>query len=191
MAIRIDRIVTRGGDGGQTSLGDGVRVPKDCARIEALGALDEANATIGLLRGVLPPGRDATFIAWVQGLLFDIGGALCMPATPPRALPHAAAALEAMEGEVERLRADIPPLRSFILPGGTPAASHAHVARTVVRRAERRVATLAQAEEIGTDIPACMNRLSDYLFVLGRHLNDNGAGDLTWTPATPPPSACG
>ncbi|ATU72018.1 ATP:cob(I)alamin adenosyltransferase [Komagataeibacter rhaeticus] len=188
MTIRIDRIVTRGGDRGETALGNGTRVPKDCARIEALGALDEANATIGLLRATLPAGRNATFIAWVQGLLFDIGGALCMPASPPRALPHAAAALDAMEGEVERLRADIPPLRSFVLPGGTPAAAHAHLARTVVRRAERRLVTLARAEDIGTDMPACLNRLSDYLFVLGRHLNANGAEDLTWAPAAPPPA---
>ncbi|GAN98902.1 cobalamin adenosyltransferase [Komagataeibacter xylinus NBRC 13693] len=187
MAIRIDRIVTRGGDRGQTALGNGDRVPKDSARIEALGALDEANAVIGLLRGTLPEGRNATFIAWIQGLLFDIGGAVCMPASPPRPLAHAAAALKAMETEIERLRTDIPPLRSFILPGGTPAAAHAHLARTVVRRAERRLATLARGEDIGTDIPACMNRLSDYLFVLGRHLNDNGKADLTWAPATPPP----
>ncbi|BAK83354.1 cob(I)yrinic acid a,c-diamide adenosyltransferase [Komagataeibacter medellinensis] len=188
MTIRLDRIVTRGGDRGETALGNGARVPKDCARIEALGALDEANATMGLLRGSLPAGRNATFIAWVQGLLFDIGGAVCMPAHPPRALPHGMDAVRAMEGEVERLRADIPPLRSFVLPGGTPAGAHAHLARTVVRRAERRLATLARTEEIGTDIPACMNRLSDYLFVLGRHLNNNGADDLTWTPATPPPA---
>ncbi|MBE7729534.1 cob(I)yrinic acid a,c-diamide adenosyltransferase [Komagataeibacter sp. FXV3] len=187
MTIRIDRIVTRGGDTGQTSLGNGERVAKDSARIEALGALDEANAIIGLLRGTLPAGRNATFIAWLQGLLFDIGGAICMPAKPPRPLPHAAAALQAMEHEIERLRADIPPLRSFILPGGTPAAAHAHLARTVVRRAERRLATLARQDDIGTNIPACMNRLSDYLFVLGRHLNDNGAADLTWAPASPPP----
>ena len=189
MTIRIDRVVTRGGDRGETALGNGARVPKDCARIEVLGALDEANATLGLLRGSLPAGRNATFIAWLQGLLFDIGGAVCMPTIPPRAVPHAVQAVSAMEAEVERLRADIPPLRSFILPGGTPAAAHAHLARTVVRRAERRLATLAREESLGADMPACMNRLSDYLFVLGRHLNGNGAHDLTWTPATPPPAS--
>lgn len=187
MTIRIDRIVTRGGDTGQTSLGNSDRVAKDSTRIEALGALDEANAVIGLLRATLPVGRNATFIAWVQGLLFDIGGVICMPATPPPPLPHAATALEAMENEIARLRDGVPPLRSFVLPGGTVPAAHAHLARTVVRRAERRLTTLARQEDIGTDIPACMNRLSDYLFVLGRHLNDDGAKDLTWQPASPPP----
>lgn len=187
MSIRIDQIVTRGGDTGQTSLGNGERVAKDAIRIEALGALDEANAVIGLLRATLPEGRNARFIAWVQGLLFDVGGAICIPASPPRALPHAAKALQAMEDEVAVLRAQVPPLRSFILPGGTTAAAHAHLARTVVRRAERRLTTLARQEDIGTDIPACLNRLSDYLFVLGRHLNNNGMDDLTWAPASPPP----
>ncbi|GAB6966469.1 cob(I)yrinic acid a,c-diamide adenosyltransferase [Komagataeibacter kakiaceti JCM 25156] len=187
MTIRIDRIVTRGGDTGQTSLGDGERVAKDSVRIEALGALDEANAVIGLLRATLPEGRDATFVAWVQGLLFDIGGSICMPATPPPPLPHATAAVTAMENEITRLRASIPPLRSFVLPGGTQAAAHAHLARTVVRRAERRLATLARQAAVAPDLSACMNRLSDYLFILGRHLNDDGARDLTWRPATPPP----
>ncbi|AZV38411.1 ATP:cob(I)alamin adenosyltransferase [Komagataeibacter xylinus] len=189
MSIRIDRVVTRGGDTGQTALGNGTRVAKDSVRIEALGALDEANAVIGLLRASLPAGRNARFIAWLQGLLFDIGGVVCMPGQPPRPLAQGAVAVTAMEAEVEHLRAHIPPLTSFVLPGGTMAAAHAHLARTVVRRAERRLATLARSEDIGAAIPACMNRLSDYLFMLGRHLNENGADDLTWAPASPPPAA--
>ncbi|GBQ89567.1 cobalamin adenosyltransferase [Gluconacetobacter johannae DSM 13595] len=188
MSIRIDRIVTRGGDGGQTSLGDGTRVDKTCPRIEALGAVDEANATIGVLRlHVAPSSPDATCLARVQSLLFDIGGVLCVP--EPGA-PDAGAdnfrggddAVTALEDATERLRARQEPLHSFVLPAGSAGAAHAHLARTVVRRAERRVLALRREAAISPSVLRCLNRLSDYLFVLARHLNDDGRQDVLWEP---------
>ncbi|MBE7618715.1 cob(I)yrinic acid a,c-diamide adenosyltransferase [Gluconacetobacter entanii] len=185
MAIRIDRVVTRGGDRGQTSLGNGARVEKDDPRIEALGTLDEANAVIGVLRAACPPEtHDARFLRRIQSLLFDIGGIVCQPDRGIDAFPAGEAAMDVLETEIERLRAHQPPLRSFVLPGGTPAAAQAHLARTVIRRAERRMVSLHRTAPLAPAIPACLNRLSDYFFVLGRHFNADGHDDITWLPGS-------
>ena len=179
--IRIDRVVTRGGDGGQTSLGDGTRVDKDDLRVEAYGTVDEANATIGLLR--LYTGGDAeadAMLARIQNDLFDVGADLCVPGEAGARLRVTDVPGARLEAEVTAMNAALPALSSFILPGGTPAAAHAHLARTVVRRAERRVVALNRAQPINPAVVRFLNRLSDHLFVLGRRLNPGG--DVLWTP---------
>jgi len=183
MTIRIDRVVTRGGDGGETSLGDGTRVPKDVLRVEAYGTVDEANATIGLLRlhTAHDPEADAT-LARVQNDLFDIGADLCVPGEHGDRLRVGADLADAYDAAVEAFNQHIPPLTSFVLPGGSPGAACAHLARTTVRRAERRVVALAHEEAVNREIIRALNRLSDLLFVVGRRLNENGAGDVDWRP---------
>lgn len=178
--VRIDRVVTRGGDHGETSLADGSRVAKDDPRIEALGAVDEANASVGVLRASTGPGALADLLARVQNDLFDLGAGLCRPGAEARLAPDALAALER---GAETLNAALAPLSSFVLPGGSPAAAEAHRARTVVRRAERRLWALGAGT--GVDPLACryLNRLSDLLFVAARHLNDDGRADVAWVPA--------
>ncbi len=179
--IRIDRVVTRGGDGGETSLGDGTRVPKDALRVEAYGTVDEANATIGLLRlhTAADPEAD-TMLGRVQNDLFDVGADLCVPGVAGERLRVTDAPSVRLEAEVAAMNAALPALTSFILPGGTPAAAHAHLARTVVRRAERLVVRLSHSEEVNPAVIRLLNRLSDHLFVLGRRLNPGG--DVQWTP---------
>jgi cob(I)alamin adenosyltransferase len=179
--IRIDRIVTRGGDGGETSLGDGSRVAKDALRVEAYGTVDEANAAIGVLRLHANAAADA-MLARIQNDLFDVGSDLCVPGEAGDRLRVTDAPALRLEAEIAALNAALPPLDSFILPGGAPAAAHAHVARTVVRRAERLVVALSRAEAVNPAIVRLLNRLSDHLFVLGRHLNDDGARDVKWVP---------
>ena len=179
--IRIDRVVTRGGDRGETSLGDGARVPKDALRVEAYGTVDEANAVIGLLR--LHTAGDAeadAMLARIQNDLFDVGADLCVPGAAGERLRVTDAPNLRLEGEVAAMNAALPALTSFILPGGTPAAAHAHLARTVVRRAERLVVRLSREEEVNAAVIRLLNRLSDHLFVLGRRLNRGG--DVQWVP---------
>ncbi len=179
--IRIDRVVTRGGDGGQTSLGDGTRVPKDALRVDAYGTVDEANAAIGLLRLHTKDDPEAdAMLARIQNDLFDVGADLCVPGQAGERLRVTDAPNVRMEAEVKAMNEALAPLTSFILPGGTPAAAHAHLARTVVRRAERLVVHLAREEEVNPAVIRLMNRLSDHLFVLGRRLNPGG--DVQWTP---------
>ncbi len=182
--IRIDRVVTRGGDGGETSLGDGTRVPKDALRVEAYGTVDEANAAIGVLRlhTAQEPAADA-MLARIQNDLFDVGADLCVPGEAGARLRITDAPSLRLEAEVTAMNADLPALSSFILPGGTPAAAHAHVARTLVRRAERLVVGLMRTEPEGQVNPAVvrlLNRLSDHLFVLSRYLNKGQ--DIQWIP---------
>ena len=179
--IRIDRVVTRAGDGGQTSLGDGARVPKDALRVDAYGTVDEANACIGLLRlhTAADPEADA-MLGRIQQDLFDVGADLCVPGEAGDRLRVTDAPSARLEAEVVAMNAALPPLTSFILPGGTPAAAHAHLARTVVRRAERLAVSLARAETVNPAVIRLLNRLSDHLFVLGRRLN--AGGDVLWTP---------
>jgi cob(I)alamin adenosyltransferase len=181
--VWIDRVVTRGGDGGETSLGDGTRVAKDAIRVEAYGAVDEANAAIGVLR--LHLGADAAadaMLARVQNDLFDVGADLCVPGEAGDRLRLTDAPGLRLEQEVAEMNAAIQPLTSFVLPGGTAGATHAHVARVAVRRAERRVVALSHEETINPAVVRYLNRLSDHLFVLGRRLNDNGAADVLWVP---------
>ena len=186
--VRLTRIYTRGGDKGQTSLGDGSRVPKQSLRVEAFGTVDEANAAIGLARLYVSSGADGEadqMLARIQNDLFDLGADLCTPEEGRRgagALRIVAAQVARLEAEIDRMNAALKPLDSFILPGGTAAAAHLHLARTVTRRAERLVCALAAAETVNPEAVKYLNRLSDHLFVLGRRLNDNGAKDVLWQP---------
>jgi cob(I)alamin adenosyltransferase len=183
--VRLTRIYTRGGDKGETSLGDGSRVPKHDPRVSAYGTVDEANATIGLAR-LHTAGTDAdVMLARIQNDLFDLGADLCTPdAEAPKYPPLrvAQAQVDRLEREIDAMNARLKPLDSFILPGGTPAASYLHLARTVARRAERLMTELAKHERINPVAIAYINRLSDHLFVLARHLNDDGAADVLWVP---------
>ena len=179
--VRIDRVITRGGDGGDTSLGDGERVAKDTPRIEAVGAVDEANAVIGLLRLHTDAAADA-MLARIQNDLFDVGADLCVPGEGGERLRLTAAPVARLEAETAAMNATLPALASFVLPGGTPAAAHAHLARTVVRRAERRVVALSRTEPMNGELIRYLNRLSDHLFVLSRLLNTGATGDVLWVP---------
>jgi cob(I)alamin adenosyltransferase len=182
--VRLTRIYTRGGDKGETSLGDGSRVPKQALRVEAYGTVDEANAAIGLARLNADADSDA-MLARIQNDLFDLGADLCTPEDGARAagaLRIVAAQVERLEHEIDAMNATLRPLDSFILPGGTPAAAYLHLARTVTRRAERLVCALAADEVVNPEAAKYLNRLSDHLFVLGRRVNDNGARDVLWQP---------
>jgi cob(I)alamin adenosyltransferase len=182
--VRLTRIYTRGGDKGETSLGDGSRVPKHSLRVAAYGTVDEANAAIGLAR--LHAGAEAdAMLGRIQNDLFDLGADLCTPEGGRRgagALRILAAQVARLEDEIDLMNAALRPLDSFILPGGSAAAAYLHLARTVTRRAERLVSELAQAEPVNPQALKYLNRLSDHLFVLGRRANDNGARDVLWLP---------
>lgn len=181
--VKLDRIMTRGGDGGETSLGDGTRLRKDARRVACLGTLDEANAAIGLLRtcDIADPRVDPV-LARMQNDLFDIGADLAVPGMAGDRLRVTEAYSLWLEESLALFNADLAPLRSFILPGGTVAASHAHVARTIVRRAEREVVALAAEDTVNPDVVRALNRLSDLLFVLSRVLNEHGQADVLWVP---------
>ena len=182
--VRLTRIYTRGGDKGETSLGDGERVPKHDLRVAAYGTVDEANATIGLAR-LHTTGEADAMLARIQNDLFDLGADLCTPESPNPKYPPlrvAQAQIDRLEREIDAMNAALKPLDSFILPGGTPAAAYLHLARTVARRAERLVTELATKEGVNPRAIAYINRLSDHLFVLARHLNDDGAKDVLWVP---------
>ncbi len=177
MGHRLSKIVTRTGDAGTTGLGDGTRITKDSARIEAIGAVDELNSTLGVLAAELLPMPVAACILEVQHDLFDLGGELSIPGRA--AISHAH--VERIEAAVERFNADLPPLKEFILPGGTRAASLAHVARTVCRRAERALIGLAKTDNVSEFARKYLNRLSDLLFVLARAINRaEGQADVLW-----------
>jgi cob(I)alamin adenosyltransferase len=181
--VRIDRVTTRGGDAGHTSLGDGTRVRKDTARVEAIGAVDEANAAIGLLRVHAEGHADSvSMLARIQNDLFDLGADLCVPGEGGNRLRLGDAPSARLEAEVSAMNAALPPLTSFILPGGTIAAAHAHLARTASRRAERAVVQLGSEADVNPAVIRYLNRLSDHLFVLGRVLNGAGRADLLWVP---------
>ena len=181
--VRIDRVVTRGGDSGETSLGDGTRVFKDALRVESYGTVDEANATVGILRLHTRNDREAdAMLARIQNDLFDIGADLCVPGEAGERLRVTAKMVSRLEAEAEIMNDRLAPLESFVLPGGTPAAAYAHLARTIVRRAERLAVRLAREEPVNPEVVRALNRMSDHLFVLGRRLNGNGAGDVLWVP---------
>ena len=181
--VRLTRIYTRGGDKGETSLGDGARVAKHDPRVAAYGTVDEANAAIGAAR-LHTQGEADAMLARIQNDLFDLGADLCRPgaASEDGQLRVVQSQVERLEREIDAMNAKLTPLESFVLPGGTPAAAQLHVARTVVRRAERLTTALALAAAVNPQVIAYLNRLSDHLFVLARHLNDNGARDVLWTP---------
>ena len=182
--VRLTRIYTRGGDKGQTSLVDGKRVPKHGPRVAAYGAVDEANAVIGLARLHAADATDS-MLGRIQNDLFDLGADLATPHSGRKAkgaLRIAAAQTERLEREIDMLNAELQPLKSFVLPGGTPFAAGLHLARTVVRRAERAVSALAAKERVNPEALKYLNRLSDHLFVLGRHANSKGQADVLWKP---------
>jgi cob(I)alamin adenosyltransferase len=181
--VRLTRIYTKGGDSGETSLGDGSRVGKQDLRVAAYGTVDEANAAIGLAR-LYAEGEVDAALARIQNDLFDLGADLCTPegARGTQALRILASQVERLEREIDVLNADLKPLDSFVLPGGTACAARLHLARTVVRRAERLVAGLARRETLNPEALKYLNRLSDHLFVLSRHVNDKGARDVLWQP---------
>jgi len=177
VAQRLTKIATRTGDSGTTGLADGSRLDKDAPRIEAIGEVDELNSAIGVLLAEELSGDIRECLTGVQHDLFDLGGELSMPGHPVLG----AAQLAALDGELERRNAGLPPLREFVLPGGTRAAALAHVARTVCRRAERRVVALTRAGNVSPLAQQYLNRLSDLLFVLARVLNRQGGGeDVLW-----------
>jgi cob(I)alamin adenosyltransferase len=180
MGNRLTKIYTRTGDNGTTGLGDGSRIDKDDPRIEAIGAIDELNSVLGLLLSQELPQNIRERLSPIQHRLFDIGGELCLPGKPVhRAL--SSEDIEALEAALEQLNADLPPLREFILPGGCPAAAIGHLARTVCRRAERRLVRLAKTTELDPAAVTYLNRLSDLLFVVARQLNRlAGRTDVYW-----------
>ena len=183
--VVLNKIYTRTGDDGTTGLVDGSRRPKHDPRIVAYGAVDEANAAIGLAR-LHTEGEDDARLARVQNDLFDLGADLATPgddfAPTATSLRIAAAQVERLEREIDAMNADLAPLRSFVLPGGSPAAAHLHLARTVTRRAEQLAVEAAAREPINPQAVAYLNRLSDHLFVMSRAVNARAGGDVLWTP---------
>lgn len=188
--VTLDRIYTRSGDSGTTGLGSGERRRKDDLRIEAYGTIDEANSCIGLARAWLSDLATGVALAEtlfaVQNDLFDLGADLCVPEREGETgkLRIIASQTDRLEREIDTLNADLPPLTSFILPGGSQAAAGLHVARAVVRRAERLMVALAAmpGETVGAPALQYINRLSDFLFVAARHVNQHEQGDVLWEP---------
>ena len=192
--VTLTRIYTKGGDKGQTSLGRGERVPKHDLRVEAYGTVDEANSAIGIVRSAIARtvkrDRQRTeveaMLARIQNDLFDLGADLCTIMGKTKkdrpALRIVASQVERLEREIDAMNGQLQPLTSFILPGGSEAAAYLHLARTIARRAERRMTALAAKQAVNPEAIKYINRLSDHLFVLGRKLNDTGAADVLWVP---------
>lgn len=183
--VKLTKIYTRGGDTGQTSLGDGTRLPKNAVRVAAYGTTDEANASLGLAR-LHTSGAADEMLARIQDDLFDLGADLCTPgedfSDTDSALRITQAQVDRLENEIDELNGDLAPLTSFVLPGGSAAAAYLHLARTVSRRAERLMVELSESEPVNPLAIKFINRLSDHLFVLARYLNDKGANDVLWRP---------
>jgi cob(I)alamin adenosyltransferase len=184
--VYLDRIYTKSGDEGKTSLGNGRRVPKTDRRIVAYGGVDELNAVIGVAIATGIPEPVGARLTHVQNDLFDLGADLCVPEstepTPSEPLRIVASQVATLEGWIDDATAKLAPLKSFVLPGGTPASAHLHQARTVCRRVEIGVLQLAETEPINPQAAIYLNRLSDLLFVWARLCNDAGKNDVLWTP---------
>ena len=186
--VKLNKIYTRTGDDGTTGLVDGSRVAKASARIEAIGKVDEANSAIGVAAAAVAGGELAAALYRVQNDLFDLGADLATPAEDGDFAPSemvlrvTQGQVDWLEHAIDGLNEYLEPLTSFVLPGGSEAAARTHVARAAVRSAERAVAALAAGEPTNPAAVAYINRLSDYLFVLARVLNDNGASDVNWVP---------
>ena len=177
MGHRLSKITTRTGDKGNTGLGDGSRTGKDSARIEAIGTVDELNSCLGVLLAEQLPEPIREELQAVQNDLFDLGGELAVPGHVIMSDQQ----VQRLEVQLERFNRDLAPLKEFILPGGTRAAALAHLARTVCRRAERKIVALARNEQVGVIVRVYLNRLSDLMFVFGRALNRaGGVGDVQW-----------
>jgi cob(I)alamin adenosyltransferase len=190
--VKLTRIYTKGGDKGETSLGRGERVAKHDPRVEAYGTVDELNSVIGLVRAAVERTlkNDAhrahvdDMLKRIQNDLFDLGADLCTVEAKQgsEALRIVATQTERLEREIDAMNAELQPLTSFVLPGGGEASAWLHLARTVARRAERRMTALAAGQPVNPEAIRYVNRLSDHLFVLARRLNDNGAADVLWVP---------
>ena len=186
--VYLSRIYTKSGDQGETGLGDGARVPKDDPRVVAYGRVDELNAVLGLMVAVAldPTGGETELLRSIQNDLFDVGADLCVPQADDEKSGERLRVSEGqatrLEAAIDRLNAGLSPLNSFVLPGGTPAAAWAHLARTTCRSAERDVVTLARTQRVNPQVIVYLNRLSDLLFVLARAYNDGGRADVLWQP---------
>lgn len=183
--VHLSRIYTRSGDEGVTGLGDGSRVSKESARVEAYGTVDELNSVLGMLLATAEF-ADRSVIERISNDLFDVGADLCVPGHPnedsTQALRVTAKQVDWLERAIDSFNEALEPLDSFVLPGGNPSAAWLHLARTVCRRAERRVVTLARQEAVNPEALKYLNRLSDLLFVLARSANDGGRSDVLWKP---------
>ena len=182
--VRLTRIYTKGGDKGRTSLGSGKRVAKHDLRVEAYGTTDEANAAIGLAR-LHTKGKTDAMLGRIQNDLFDLGADLATPETKKPKYPPlriVAAQTERLEREIDVMNAELAPLKSFVLRGGSPASAWLHLACTVARRAERHMTALAEQETVSPEALRYINRLSDHLFVMARWLNRKGKADVLWVP---------
>ncbi len=181
--VQLTRIYTKGGDTGMTSLGSGDRVKKHDARVAAYGTIDEANAAIGIARLHAGAEIDA-MLGRIQNDLFDLGADLCRPddKAGTESLRVIDSQVERLEREIDDMNGKLAPLKSFVLPGGSPAAAHLHLARTIVRRAEREITALAEHAPVNAAVIRYVNRLSDHLFVAARAANDWGARDVLWQP---------
>ncbi|MFW2350196.1 cob(I)yrinic acid a,c-diamide adenosyltransferase [Qipengyuania sp.] len=187
--VKLNKIYTRTGDDGTTGLVDGSRLPKHAARMEAIGAVDEANSALGLAAVALAGGGFAEPLFRIQNDLFDLGADLATPASEgddfapsDMVLRTVSAQVAWLEGAIDAANARLEPLTSFVLPGGSEAAARLHVARASARRAERAMTAMAAEGPVNPQALAYINRLSDYLFVLARVANDDGRGDVTWVP---------
>ncbi len=189
--VNLTKIYTRAGDGGNTHLGDGSKVRKTDLRVEAIGAVDELNAILGVVISLCPEGELDRIGRQIQNDLFDVGADLCRPPITDEqdgdVLRLDAGKPDSLERWIDQFNAGLSPLRSFVLPGGTPVAAQLHHARTVCRRAERRVIALRdEGEGVSTTVITYLNRLSDLLFVLAREKNDAGQADILWAPGNEP-----
>ncbi len=177
MGHRLSKIYTRTGDSGETGLGDGARTAKDSLRVEAYGTVDELNSAMGLLLAAQLPDGVGSILTRIQHELFDLGGELCMPGTTLIPQDY----VDSLEHDLDALNEDLPPLKDFILPGGSEAAARCHLARTIARRAERRVVSLAENEEVNPVSVKYLNRLSDFLFVAARVIaRADGGSEVLW-----------
>jgi len=185
--VVLNRIYTRTGDAGDTALGNGARVAKHSMRVTAYGTVDEANSTLGLAR-LHAEGELDRLLALIQNDLFDLGADLCRPEmerdaeAPYPVLRMVEAQVDRLEREIDVMNARLQPLRSFILPGGSPLAAHLHLCRTITRRAERCVVELATMESVNDSAVKYLNRLSDWFFIAARIANDEGRADVLWVP---------
>lgn len=183
--MKLDKIYTRTGDEGKTSLGDGSRLPKFHLRVNAYGSIDEANSVIGVAILHVEDPETSQLLRHIQNDLFDVGADLCRPQRPGTEKPILRITDEQvtwLEHQIDRFNSELEPLTSFVLPGGSPASAYMHHARTVTRRAERDVVRLSADEAVNGAVLRYVNRLSDFLFVLARFLNDKGKKDVRWKP---------
>jgi cob(I)alamin adenosyltransferase len=180
--VKLNKIYTRTGDGGSAGLVDGSRISKSSPRMTAIGEVDEANAAIGVALAELPEGEAAASLLRIQNELFDLGADVATPGEIEGALRIVASQVERLEREIDAMNAELEPLTSFILPGGSKAVAALHHARCVVRRAERAAVALNESEPLNPHLLAYLNRLSDHLFVAARWVATSGCGDVLWQP---------